>query len=102
MADAYAEIDQRFSLARVIPTVDVVRPGFQLERGGHPIMGLELIVARRLAVLMQIDKTWGYDQARGVNRSRPGELLGGHGADLAVLDSDIPHRIQPGLGIHHP
>ena len=65
-------------------------------------MGLEFIVTRRLTVLMQIDKTWGYDHPRRVNRSLPGEWVGCHGADLAVLDGNVPDRVQPGLGIHHP
>jgi len=61
VADADAVVDQGFVFAGGVPVVDIVGADFELERGGDAVVGLKLIIARRLAVFVEIDEAGGDD-----------------------------------------
>ena len=99
--DAHSKVDERLAFPLRIPFVDIVRSGLQLERGGDPIARFELIIARLLAVLVQINKTWGNRQIRCINRLLSLQRFRGNRANLPAGDPHVPQRIKPRFGIHH-
>src|SRR5258705_10624830 len=58
-----------------VPLIHVVRARFQFQRGGHAIARLELIIARLLSVLMQINESRRDDQSARFDRFFPAQLL---------------------------
>src|ERR1700730_2129594 len=61
MANAYAKIDQGLPFPEGVPASNVIRSSFELERCGDAVAGLELVVARLLAVFVEVDETGGDD-----------------------------------------
>ena len=83
VADADAEVDEGFIFAGGVPGVDVAGADFQFERSGDAIVGLKLIVARRLAVFVEIDEAGSDDQTFGVERGFAFQRLGGERANFS-------------------
>ncbi len=65
VADAYAEIDERLPFPSGVPAVHVVGAGFELEGCGDAIAGLELVIARFLAMFVEVDETGSDDEPFG-------------------------------------
>src|SRR6266404_5878647 len=59
VADANAKIDERLPFPDGVPAVDIVGAGFKFKRGRDPVASLIFIIARLLAVFMEVDKTGG-------------------------------------------
>ena len=51
---------------------------------------------------MQVDEPGCDHQTRRIHGRGAGKGRLGHGRYGAVADTDVPHRIQPGLGVHDP
>ena len=101
MSDAHSVVDQRLPLPCRIPTVYIGSAGFQLQRCRHAIPRLKLIIARLLAVFVQIDKSGRNHEALRINRLLALQRLTRNRSDLASADSYIPHRVESRLWIHH-
>jgi len=93
VADADAVVDQGFVFAGGVPVVDIVGADFELERGGDAVVGLKLIIARRLAVFVEIDEAGGDDQAFGVERGFGFQGRRGQRANFAGGDADVSYFV---------
>ena len=81
--------------------LDGRQPGFELQRGRDPVVGLVLIGCVIDAVGVQVDKPWGDDVPLGVNQAARSQRSHGNGRDLAPLDADMADGVQSGCGVDH-
>src|ERR1700730_1952986 len=82
-----------------IPGIDIGGTGFQFQRCGDPITGLEFVIAGFLAVFMEIDETWSDDEAIGIDGIFALNRVYGDDRDLARLDADVADRVEAGFGV---
>ena len=67
VTNADAEIDGGLALAQLVPRVHIRRADFQFEGRGDAVHRLERVILWALAVLMQVHKARGHDEALGVD-----------------------------------
>ncbi len=53
-------------------------------------------------MVVRVDETGRDHMACGVDALRAGDRILGDDDDLSVLDTDVPHRVEPALGVHDP
>ena len=73
----------------------------QLQRGGDPVTGLELVGAVGLAVRVQVDEPRRHDEAGDVQLHLAGQRLLRDCGDLRSAYADVAHCVQSRLGVHH-
>ena len=66
MARTSAEVDVGSSLPRLVPAVDIGRADLQLKCRGYPILDLQAVVLRILAVRVQVYEAGRRDKSPGI------------------------------------
>ena len=97
-----AVVDRRSSLRflRVRP-LHWGAAGFQVERRGDPVAGLQATARQRLGVAVEVDEAGGDDEPGDVDRRRTDETLPDRRYGAAV-DPHVAHAVEPRLGIDDP
>ena len=102
VADRSAIIDQRLSLAVVVPGIHIGDAYLHFERGGDAVHGFIAVVFGVLAVGMQIDEAGRDHQSGGIDNGAAVQGRGGKGCDFAAGNAQIANGVEAAFGIEYP
>src|SRR5580658_3713350 len=100
MAGTDPIVDQGMSPSSGIPLGHIVSPQLELQRSGHAVVSLELIVPRLLPVLMEVDEAGRYDQSTRLDGLLTCERISGNRSNFPATNSHIANAVKSRLRIH--
>ena len=101
VADRRSVVEHRLTFAFGIETGDILDAEFEFEGAGNPVTDLGAVVFRAVPVPMQVNEPRGNNMPGGLEHLGARDLVFAQDGDLAVVDPDVAHRVQTGLGVHH-
>ena len=92
-------MNQRVTFFRFQEFRNVGRTDFQFQRAGHPIQCLNPLACHILTMLVQINESGSNHQPASMNHPLPIQNFSRDADNLPVANTNVPHPIEPGLGI---
>lgn len=96
-----AVVERRRVFQVRVPLRNRIDSAFHVECGRDTVARLQLHVAGRLTVRVQVDETRRNDLARDVDDFNALQRLGGHRDDLSILNGHVADAVQATRGIHY-
>ncbi len=92
-------VDERFALTLGIECRHVIGSDFELQRGGHAVLGKDAVVLVVLAMRVKVDETRSNHKPLGIDHLLPLQRADADGGDFSTTDADRAHRVQSRLGV---